>query len=248
MVPAICEHMRLTLCVVCVCLMAPGPGHAREAVRPKVIRPHQRARDLLPAGPRILVIGSSSGKTSFGERRAGIRLGRAIAGHGGVVVTGGSAGVPYAVVRGAHRKGGQTVAVAPWASMRKLRESGDPVRGFSHIWLTRVPADLGRLGIAERKFNHWSHRQTHDVAVADGVVVTPGHGGTIGELGNALVFRRPVAVLELPGEANAKFVRAMRALSDFYSVDKQGKPPIRFFKSPDRAAQWLLEQTRPQAR
>lgn len=233
------------LCITCVSLLAPGLGQTRGRARPKVFRPHQRAQDLLPAGPRILVIGSTS--TSFGERRAGIRLGRAIAGRGGVVVTGGAGGVPYAAVRGAHRKGGMTVSVAPWASMRKLRQAGDPVRGFTHIWLTRVPADLARLGISERSFNHWSHRQTHNVAVADGVVVTPGHGGSIGELGNALVFRRPIAVLELPGVGNAKFTRAMRALKDYYNVDKQGKPPIRFFKSPEKATQWLMEQVRSPA-
>jgi predicted Rossmann-fold nucleotide-binding protein len=161
-----------------------------------------------------------------------------------VVVTGGGTGVPYAVARGAHRKGGMTVSVSPWASMGKLRESGDPLRGFTHVWLTRVPNDLRRLGVEEGHFNHWSHRQTHDVAVADGVVVTPGHGGTLGELGNALVFKRPIAVLALPGAANAKFTRAMRALRDFYNVDKKDKPPIRVFKSPERAAAWLLGQAK----
>jgi len=104
-----------------------------------------------------------------------------------------------------------------------------------------VPADLTRLGISKSRFNHWSHRQTHDVAIADAVVLTPGHGGTLGELGNAQVLKKPVAVLEPPGADNAKFNRAMRALRTFYRVEKSD-PPIRFFKSPDKLASWVMQQ------
>ena len=70
------------------------------------------------------------------------------------------------------------------------------------------------------------------------MVITPGHGGTIGELGNALVFKRPVAVLELPGAHNVKFNRAMRALRDYYVEGKQ-RPQIRFFRSPEKLAAWV---------
>ncbi len=158
-------------------------------------------------------------------------------------MTGGCEGLTYGAVRGASRAGGKTIAVSPWSSLRKLRESGDPVRGFTHLWLTQVPKDLQRLGIEEGKFNHWSHRQTHDVAAAAAVVLTPGHGGTLGELGNALVLKRPIAVLQPKGEAGAKFARAIRAYTAFYRLEKSA-PTIRFFKDPAKLAAWVLDQSR----
>ena len=219
-------------------LAAPG---ARSA-KPAVIGPAEDALARLPHGPRILIIGAAQ-PAAFGDLRLGVRLGRELAGRGGVVVTGGCQGLTYAAVRGAASSGGAAVAVAPWSTMSQLREAGDPLRGFSHVWLTKVPADLKRLGIEEGRFNHWSHRQTHDVVVADAVVVTPGHGGTLGELGNALALKRPIAVLQPPGEAGAKFVRAMRAYTDFYRIEKR-QPLIRFFKDPAKLAAWVIEQSR----
>lgn len=229
--------MSRAIVVTCLVCLATAPAYGGNRVR--VVRPDQHPGKYLPQGPKITVVGSATTTLTFAERRMGIRLGRAIAAGGGVVVTGGGPGMPYAAVRGAHGRGGKTVSVAPFATMKEVRRSGDPVRSFSHVWLTKVPAELSALNV--RGMN-WAYRQVHDTAIADAMVVVPGHGGTIGELGNALAFKRPVAVLELPGAENAKFSRAMRALKDFYRVSSR-RPPIEFFRSPEALARWVLAQT-----
>jgi len=69
-------------CALLLALPAHGRALARRA-SPHVIRHDQAPLGRLPAGPKILVIGSSSAASSFGELRSGVKLGRSIAGWAG---------------------------------------------------------------------------------------------------------------------------------------------------------------------
>ena len=103
-------------------------------------------------------------------------VGRLLAEHGCVVVTGGRGEVMAAAARGAKSAGGTTIAVLPGES-----------RAGGNEWSDHVIA----TGVGHA-------RNLAVVASADAVIAVGGRWGTLAEIGFARVLGRPVVLLE-PG-------------------------------------------------
>jgi uncharacterized protein (TIGR00725 family) len=120
---------------------------------------------------QISVIGSGAEHEDRAEE-----VGRLLAEHGAVVVTGGRGEVMAAASRGAKRAGGTTIGIVPGESRAEANEWVD------HVVVT---------GIGHA-------RNLAVVASGDAVIAVGGRYGTLAEIGLALTLGRRVVVLE-PG-------------------------------------------------
>jgi uncharacterized protein (TIGR00725 family) len=109
--------------------------------------------------------------------RAAEEVGRLLAEHGAVVVTGGRQGVAEAASRGAWTAGGMTVGILPG---RNRAEANEWVR-------VAVPTGLGET------------RNALVVMDADAVIAFPGRYGTLSEVAFALLAGTPVVGLGFGG-------------------------------------------------
>ena len=109
------------------------------------------------------------------EKTAGMatEVGRGLAGHGFVVVTGGEFGAMEAAARGAHEAGGTVVGILPGTDRTRANRWSD----------VTVVSGIG-------------HARNLSVAASADVVVAVGGGwGTLSEIGLAGVLGRPVVTL-----------------------------------------------------
>ncbi len=107
-------------------------------------------------------------------------VGRLLAEHGAVVVTGGRTGVAAAASRGATAAGGLTVGILPGRSRAEANE-----------WVqVAVPTGLGET------------RNALVVMDTDGVIAFPGRYGTLSEVAFALLAGTPVIGLGFDGPAD----------------------------------------------
>jgi uncharacterized protein (TIGR00725 family) len=120
---------------------------------------------------QISVIGSGAEHEARAEE-----VGRLLAEHGAVVVTGGRGEVMAAAARGAKSVGGTTIGILPGET-----------RADANAWTDHVV--LTGIGHA---------RNLAVVASGDAVIAVGGRYGTLAEIGFALVLGRRVVVLE-PG-------------------------------------------------
>ena len=120
---------------------------------------------------QIAVIGSGSDCEERAEE-----VGRLLAEHGAVVVTGGRGEVMAAASRGAKSVGGTTIGILPGET-----------RAGANEWLDYVVV----TGIGHA-------RNLAVVASGDAVIAVGGRWGTLAEIGFARVLGRPVVVLD-PG-------------------------------------------------
>lgn len=100
-------------------------------------------------------------------------VGRLVAGRGGVVVSGGLAGVMEAASRGATEAGGVSIGVLPYEDRRRA----NPYLSYS------IPTGVGEA------------RNLAVVCSADAVISVGGGYGTLSEIGLAKKTGRPVVVL-----------------------------------------------------
>ena len=122
---------------------------------------------------QVSVIGSGAEHEARAEE-----VGRLLAGRGCTVVCGGRGGVMAAAARGAKSAGGTTVGILPGTSPLDANE-----------WIDHVV--VTGLGHA---------RNAVVAASGDAVIAVGGSYGTLTEIGFALVYGRPVVILE-PGLA-----------------------------------------------
>ena len=122
-------------------------------------------------GPYVAVIGP--GEASEVEEESAEAVGRALAGAGAIVVTGGLGGVMAAACRGAALAGGLTVGFLPGTDRRA-----------ANAWVkVALPTGLGEL------------RNGLVVRAADAVIAVGGAYGTLAEVALALKAGTPVVGL-----------------------------------------------------
>jgi uncharacterized protein (TIGR00730 family) len=168
--------------------------------------------------PLLAVFGSSTVQPGDPAYALGLALGRAAAGAGAAVMTGGYSGTMEAVSRGAHEAGGHVVGVTV-----ELFERRGPVNSWVRERV-HTPDLYDRL--------------RHLVEKADGFVVLPGSIGTLTELFLAWtlvsVGGRAVTPIVLLGPHWAEFVRALQhpdmvlpALFDHLRVTEDAAEAVR---------------------
>ena len=117
---------------------------------------------------QVSVIGSGD------HEEAALEVGRLLAGHGCVVITGGLGEVMAWAFRGAREAGGPTIAIVPGESHAEANEWAD------HVVVTGI-GHARNLAVA---------------ASGDAVIAIGGSWGTLAEIGFAMRLGRPVVVLE----------------------------------------------------
>lgn len=112
-------------------------------------------------------------------------LGRQVAMHGAVLVTGATTGAPYWAAIGAKEAGGFVIGLSPASSEAE------------HVKKYRLPVDYHDV-IVYTGFGY-SGRNLFLTRAADGVIVTCGRMGTINEFTIAFEDQKPIGILKSAG-------------------------------------------------
>lgn len=129
----------------------------------------------------IGVMGTSGGNLSEEVRERAYQLGRAIADHDAILITGACPGLPFEAVRGAKAAGGLVVGISPGLSVDEHRgKYGSPLEGFDVLIYT----GSGLMG-----------REITNIRSCDIVVIAGGRTGTLGEFAIAYDEGRLIGVL-----------------------------------------------------
>jgi hypothetical protein len=180
---------------------------------------------------KVGVMGSSGGDIHPEVRQKCFDLGRAIARHGCVVITGACPGLPYESILGAKAEGGLTVGISPGLSLEEhVTKYQSPVEGHDVLIFT----GSGLMG-----------REITNIRSCDVVVIVGGRSGTLGELAIAYDEDKTIGVLEGTGGiadhvddiigfcgkvTNAKIIydsdpdRLVRRLLDLWHTASPGQP------------------------
>jgi uncharacterized protein (TIGR00725 family) len=140
------------------------------------------------------------------------RIGRLVAERGGVIVTGGRAGVMEAASKGAQQAGGLTIGFLPGMEKSGANRYVDIV----------FPTGLGRA------------RNLLTARSCDALIMVGGSTGTLNELTIAYAEARPVVILEGSG-GWADRIRGVLHQGRF--LDERETVEIEFAKSPDEAVE-----------
>ena len=134
---------------------------------------------------KIGVMGSASGRLTSSHRKIAYDLGRAIAEHGCITITGACPGLPLEAAKGAHKAKGLVVGISPALSEEEHRvKYKSPIEAHDVIIYT----GSGLMG-----------REVVNIRTADIVVIIGGHSGTLGEFAIAYDEGKLIGALESTG-------------------------------------------------
>jgi uncharacterized protein (TIGR00725 family) len=131
------------------------------------------------------VMGSASETVDSLSRSRLVRLGRAIAENGCILITGACPGLPQAAVEGAKEAGGLVVGISPGLSLDEhVHKYGSPTAGYDVLIYT----GSGLMG-----------REVENIRSSDIVVIAGGRSGTLGEFAIAYDEGKLIGVLRGTG-------------------------------------------------
>ena len=194
----------------------------REAigVKPRrIVGPFGNPIQALPAAPdgsrRIVfgVMGGAGDKIPVGIEAKIEKMGGEIAGLGNVTLTGACTGFPEAAARGARARGGLTVGISSYRTLKAHSASGSPT-DFDVLQLTQLPpAQRGQVR------PNYIGREIDNIERSDVIVIVGGRSGTLAEFAMAIEEQRPIGVLTASGGVADMAKAIVKALT------KAGKPP-----------------------
>lgn len=150
-------------------------------------------------------------------------LGRRIAEHNMVLITGATTGVPYWAAKGAKQAGGIVVGFSPAASKEEHTEDyGLPLDYYDFITYTGLD---------------YSGRNLMIVRSADALIVVCGRMGTLNAFTNAFEDKKPQGVLAGSGGA-ADVVGSI-----IESMHKEGSEEVIFESEPEQLLEKLIKRT-----
>ena len=206
----------------------------------KVVGPRADPIEHLPGGKgeRIVfgVMGGAGNDTPAATNRLVHELGEHIAEEGHVVLTGAAPGLPDQAVRGAREKGGLTVGISSYRTVRAHRAAGSPLN-FDVLKTTKLPPALRRY----RGRPNYMGREIDNIEHSDVIVITGGRFGTLGELSIALEEKRPVGVLVGSGGIAEEVKRIVAAST---RAGKAPGAPVIYDSNPQRLVRRLAEVKR----
>ncbi len=135
----------------------------------------------------ITVIGSSNYVPKEVYEKA-VEVGRLLAKHGAIIITGGRTGIMEAVCKGAKEAGGLTIGILPGLTRDEANEYVD----------IAIPTGIGYA------------RNAVNVIAGDAIIAISGGPGTLSEIGLALAYNKPVVVLAGTGGASDLIAREGR--------------------------------------
>ena len=145
---------------------------------------------------QIGVMGSAGGDLTEGELGLARRIGRRVAEHGAVIVTGACPGLPHAAVLGAHEVGGASLGVSPARSREEhIGVFESPLDPYSAMVFTGT----GLMG-----------REVHNIHSSDFVLFVGGRSGTLGEFAIAYDEGKLIGILHNSGGISNEFAGIAR--------------------------------------
>lgn len=198
-----------------VCLMALDPRRAHAMVqhggrayyfcsdgcKEKFLAAPARFLDKAP-GLRLTVgvMGAADEPQPPEIERHAEALGRAIAGHGFVLITGACPGLPYACARGARAAGGLSVGISPALSLDEhVHKYLSPSDAFDVLIYT----GSGLMG-----------REVTNIRSSDMVVIVGGRSGTLGEFAIAYDEGKLIGVLDGSGGITGHLPEIVKGFGD----------------------------------
>lgn len=148
-------------------------------------------------------------------------VGREVAAHGCILVTGATTGIPYWAAKGAKKRGGFVVGLSPAASERE------------HIKKYRLPIDYHDV-IIYTGFGY-AGRNLLLTRVGDAVISICGRMGTLNEFTIAFEEKKPIGVLEGSWEID-------ELIKEMVKKAHRGRGNIIYEKKPKRLVERLLEK------
>lgn len=198
-----------------VCLMALEPRRARamaqhdgrayyfcsEGCKQKFVAVPQRFLDKAPGLRLAIGVMGAADEPQPPDLEQRVRaLGRAIAGHGFVLITGACPGLPYACARGAREAGGLSVGISPALSLDEhVHKYLSPSDSFDVLIYT----GSGLMG-----------REVTNIRSSDMVVIVGGRSGTLGEFAIAYDEGKLIGVLEGSGGITGHLPEIVKGFGD----------------------------------
>jgi len=134
---------------------------------------------------QVGVMGSAGGRIPKYAREKAYELGRAVAEHDCVLVTGACPGLPYEAVRGCHQSGGVIAGISPALNLQEhITRYRSPYQEFDVLIYTGD----GLMG-----------REVTGIRSCDIVILIGGRSGTLGEFSIAYDEGKLIGVLEGTG-------------------------------------------------
>lgn len=160
---------------------------------------------------KICVSGAAeTGNCGIGALEKAKELGREIARHGAVLVTGATTGFPLWAAMGAKEAGGISIGISPAASERE------------HVEVFKLPIDYMDL-IIYTGFGY-SGRDILLTRASDAVICGCGRIGTIHEFTVAFEDGKPIGIFEGPWEMDTELEEI---------IQKGHRPNVKIAKNPD---------------
>ncbi len=176
---------------------------------------------------KIAVSGSASNNCAPGAFKKAYEVGRQIALHGCVLITGATIGVPEWSTRGAKSVGGVSIGLSPAVSKQ------------AHVHTYRLPTRYMDL-IIYTGFDY-SGRNMLMTRSSDGVIVICGRIGTLNEFTTAFEDRRIVGVLTETGGVEQE-------IDEILKIAKRGQKRIVFDSDPKRLVEKVIKKIRANER
>ncbi|MBI4049221.1 MAG: LOG family protein [Candidatus Doudnabacteria bacterium] len=172
---------------------------------------------------KIAVSGSAENNCAPGAFKKAYEVGRQVALHGAVLLTGATIGVPAWATRGAKSVGGISIGLSPAVSRS------------AHVNTYHLPTSYMDL-IIYTGFDY-SGRNMLMTRAADGVIIVCGRIGTLNEFTSAFEERRIIGVLTGTGGTE-------KEIDDILKAAKRGRSRIVFDSDPKRLVTQVIKRIR----
>ena len=170
---------------------------------------------------KICVSGAAAtGHCSEGASESSKEVGREIAKHNGVLVTGATIGIPYWAAIGAKEENGIVIGFSPAASEK------------AHVKSYRLPTDFHDV-IVYTGFNY-SGRNLILTRSSDAVIIICGRMGTLNEFSIAFEDNKPIGVLTGSGGTADK-------IKEIVETSHRGPGKIVYNSNPKKLVEGLIE-------
>lgn len=134
---------------------------------------------------KIGVMGSATEELTKSQKDKAVALGRAIARHDCILVSGGCPGLPHLTAKGAKQVGGLSIGISPGLSlMEHVQKYDSPTKHFDVLIFT----GSGLMG-----------REVVNIRSSDIVIIIGGRSGTLGEFAIAYDEGKLIGVLKGTG-------------------------------------------------
>ena len=186
---------------------------------------------LVPKSPKhrftICVSGAARGKTVDQDYELAFELGKQVALHGHVLITGATVGLPDWAAQGAKSVGGMSIGISPAASAREhLNKYRLPTSAYDFILYTGL---------------HYVGRDALLVQSSDAVLSIGGRMGTVHEFATAIESHVPVGVLKDAGGVGDEFEHLMMAAGMCHDGICDTKHDVFFSQKPDLLVERIVK-------